>query len=209
MSDPLFSRRDLLGTGLAMSAGGILLPGAASGAGRPRAGGRIRVASTSTSTADTLDPAKGALNTDYVRHFMLYSGLTELDRALNPRPALAEAMVSRDQKVWHVRLRKGVTFHNGKSLTAADVAFSLLRHKDPRVGSKMADIARQFAQIKVTGPLELQISLVGPNADLPTILAQSHFLIVADGQKDFHTANGTGPFRLTQFRPGIRPWQQK
>jgi peptide/nickel transport system substrate-binding protein len=202
------SRRDLLGTiavtSLAATASGILLPANVIGASRPRTGGRIRVASTSTSTSDTLDPAKGALNTDYVRHFMLYSGLTELDRSLSPRPALAETMVSADQKLWHVRLRKGVTFHNGKSLTAADVAYSLLRHKDPRVGSKMADIAKQFAEIKATGPLELQIRLVGPNADLPVILAQSHFLIVPNGQRDFRAANGTGPFRLAQFRPGIR-----
>ena len=204
MSDPLFSRRHLLGSGLSLTAGGILLPSAGLSATRPRTGGRIRVASTSTSTADTLDPAKGALNTDYVRHFMLYSGLTELDRALNPRPALAEAIVSRDQKTWHVRLRKGVTFHNGKSLTAADVVYSLLRHKDPKVGSKMADIATQFVEVKANGPLEVQIRLIGPNADLPAILAQSHFLIIANGQRDFRSANGTGPFRLVQFRPGIR-----
>lgn len=205
MTDVLFSRRHLLGSGLAMTAGGVLMPEAgAAPLSRPRRGGRIRVASTSSSTADTLDPAKGALSTDYVRHYMLYSGLTELDRNLNARPALAEAVVSRDQQTWHVRLRKGVTFHDGKSLTAADVVYSLLRHKDPGVGSKVAEIAKQFAAIKATGPRELSIRLTGPNADLPAILAQSHFLIIADGQTDFRSANGTGPYRLAQFRPGIR-----
>lgn len=208
MSGDDVTRRDWIGamaaSGLVAAGSGLLLPAAAAGVARPRVGGRIRVASTSTSTADTLDPAKGALNTDYVRHFMLYSGLTELDRSLTPRPALAEMIVSRDQMLWHVRLRKGVTFHNGKSLTAADVVYSLQRHKDPLVGSKMADIAKQFAQIRATGPLDLQIRLVGPNADLPAILAQSHFLIVPNGQKDFRAANGTGPYRLAQFKPGIR-----
>ncbi|MCC6170465.1 MAG: hypothetical protein IT481_00375, partial [Gammaproteobacteria bacterium] len=40
----------------------------------PRRGGRIRVAGMASSAADTLDPAKGSLSTDYVRHYMLYSG---------------------------------------------------------------------------------------------------------------------------------------
>lgn len=182
--------------------------GAGSGA-PPRQGGRIRVASTSSSTADTLDPAKGALNTDYVRHFMLYSGLTELDSALRPIPALAEEIVSHDQQIWHLRLRKGVIFHDGKPFVAGDVVHSLLRHKDPLVGSKMADIAAQFLSVRETGRHELEIRLTGPNADLPTILAQSHFLIVPEGKTDFSTANGTGPFKIVQFKPGVRTLVQR
>tara|TARA_R110000787_G_scaffold281410_6_gene392744 strand:- start:16461 stop:16694 length:234 start_codon:yes stop_codon:yes gene_type:complete len=69
------SRRGLMGAGLGMGAG-LLLPDGALAAGRPRQGGRIRAASLSSSTADTLDPAKGALSTDYIRHYMFYSGLT-------------------------------------------------------------------------------------------------------------------------------------
>jgi len=60
--------------------------------GPPRRGGRLRVASTSSSQADTLDPAKGAISTDYARHNLLYSGLTELDTHLAPQLALAEAI---------------------------------------------------------------------------------------------------------------------
>ncbi|WP_390902474.1 ABC transporter substrate-binding protein [Sphingomonas bisphenolicum] len=198
-----FSRRDLIGAGLGIGAG-LLLPDGALAASRPRVGGRIRVASLSSSTADTLDPAKGALSTDYVRHYMFYSGLTVLDRQLIARPALAERMESTDQTDWHVRLRKGVTFHDGADLTAADVVWSLLRHKDAAVGSKMAQIAEQFAQVKATGRHELTIRLTGPNADLPTILAQSHFLILRAGTRDFRTANGTGPYLCAQFRPGVR-----
>ncbi len=213
MSGARITRRVLLGAagaGLAVAGTKLLdrpakiIHPPAAGSSQPRVGGRIRVAGTSSSTADTLDPAKGALGTDYVRHFMLYSGLTELDRDLNPYPALAETIVSDNQLVWHVKLRQGVQFHDGKSLDAADVVFTLMRHKDPAVGSKMLQIARQFKEVKATGPLELWIELSGPNADLPTILAQSHFLIVPEGQTDFSTANGTGPFRLVEFQPGIR-----
>ncbi|AOF95161.1 ABC transporter substrate-binding protein [Sphingobium sp. RAC03] len=197
------SRRGLIGAGLGMGAG-LLLPDGALAAGHPRRGGRIRAASLSSSTADTLDPAKGALSTDYIRHYMFYSGLTQLDGQLNPRPDLAERIESADQITWHIRLRKGVTFHDGANLTAQDVVWSLLRHKNPATGSKMAQIAEQFAQIKATGKQDLVIRLTGPNADLPAILAQSHFVILRAGTSDFRTANGTGPYLCAQFRPGVR-----
>jgi peptide/nickel transport system substrate-binding protein len=80
---------------------------------------------------------------------------------------------------------------------------SLLRHKDPVIGSKMADIARQFADVRATGPMEVRITLTGPNADLPVILAQSHSSFWMPITK-IRTANGTGPFCMSEFRPGIR-----
>jgi peptide/nickel transport system substrate-binding protein len=173
-------------------------------AGQPRRGGRIRVASISSSTSDTLDPAKGALSTDYVRHFMLYSGLTEFDPHLTPHPALAESIESADRVRWVIRLRKGVEFHDGSNLTADDVVYSLLRHKDPAVGSKVKTIADQILEVRATGPLEVEVRLSGPNADLPSILATSHFLIVNHDATAFRSAVGTGPYRLRQFAPGVR-----
>src|SRR5690242_12015543 len=76
----------------------------------PRIGGRIRVASMSSSTADTLDPAKGSLSTDYVRQYMIYSGLTQYDPHLKAQPALAESIETSDQISWKITLRKGVVF---------------------------------------------------------------------------------------------------
>ena len=202
------SRRNLLGTlagaGFAITAGGILMPESVLAKPAPRRGGRIRVASIASSTADTLDPAKGALSTDYARHYMIYSGLTQYDAHLQPKLALAESIETRDQTLWRIRLRKGVTFHDGKSLTAADVVYSLLRHKDPAVGSKMKTIADQFREIKAIGAGELTIRLDSPNVDLPAILADSHFLIIRNGTKDFRTAIGTGPYKLKIFKPGVR-----
>ncbi|HEX7761688.1 MAG TPA: ABC transporter substrate-binding protein [Caulobacteraceae bacterium] len=200
---PALSRRSMLGNGM-MAGGGLILPGAAWSAPSPRRGGRIRVASISSSTADTLDPAKGALSTDYVRHYMIYSGLTQFDAALTPRPALAETIESRDRTLWRIKLRKGVQFHDGKTLTADDVVYSLLRHKNPATASKVKAIAAQFQEVKAVGPNEVEVRLTGPNADLPTILATSHFLIVKNGAADFRTAVGAGPYRLKLFKPGVR-----
>jgi peptide/nickel transport system substrate-binding protein len=204
------SRRSVL---RAMAAGGLLsmtgtgllaASGAAFAQDKPKQGGRIRVATQSSSAADTLDPAKGALGTDYARAFMFYSGLTELDNRLGAKMALAESLDTKDATVWVVKLRSGVQFHDGKSLTTQDVIYSLMRHKDPAVGSKAKTLADQFKEIKATGPNELTITLAGANADLPVILADSHFLIIKDGTTDFKTAVGTGPFKLKEFAPGVR-----
>ena len=50
----------------------------------------------------------------------------------------------------------------------------------------------------------VEITLADPNADLPTILALHHFMIVADGTTDFSKGNGTGAFVLQTFEPGVR-----
>jgi len=193
-----FSRRSLLA---GMGAG--MMPAAAWGAALPKRGGSIRVATQSSSTADTLDPAKGALSTDYVRHFMLYSGLTRIGHDMIAHPALAERIESADRITWHISLRRGVHFHQGGELTSADVVYSLLRHKDPKLGSKMASIAAQFTQVRADGRYGVVIALSGPNADLPAMLAQSHFLILRKGTAK-PDGNGTGPFKLAEFKPGIR-----
>jgi peptide/nickel transport system substrate-binding protein len=172
--------------------------------GPPRRGGRIRVATISSSTADTLDPAKGALSTDFARHFMLYSGLTQFDLRLTPQPALAERIETSDRLNWNIRLRRGVEFHDGSGLTAEDVVFSLMRHKDPGVASKVKTVADQISEARAVGPLEVSVRLSAPNADLPSILATSHFLIIKSGTTDFHNAVGCGPYRLQTFSPGVR-----
>ncbi len=189
---------------LATTAGGLLTAAGTAFAQTPRTGGRIKVASGSGSNADTLDPAKGSNGTDYTRAFMFYSGLTVLDAALVPQMALAESFATDDALLWTVALRKDVRFHDGSPFTSADVVYSLGRHKNPDLGSKARTVAEQIAEVKATGPHEVQIRLSTPNADLPAILGTSHFLIVRDGTTDFATANGTGPFKCTEFNPGVR-----
>lgn len=215
------SRRTLLKSlgamGLVTAASGLALPAhvlaqaeAEKQAATPKYGGRIRVATSSMSTKDTLDPAKASLSTDYVRIYMVYSGLTQFNRELGADLALAKTFESEDQQDWHITLRSGVTFHNGKSLTPQDVVYSLLRHKDPAVTSRAAPIAAQFKEVVVTGPMSLRLSLNAPNADLPVMLASSSFCIVADGTTDFSQhANGTGPYRLKEFSPGVRTIVEK
>src|SRR3984893_13505478 len=117
--------RGLLAAGMLAGAGnvGSVQPNSQGNtyASTPKRGGRIRVASVSSSTADTLDPAKGALSTDYARLNMIYSGLPQFDSTLRAQPALAEEIHDNGRVLWTLKLRKGVQFHDGKPLTPADV----------------------------------------------------------------------------------------
>lgn len=203
------SRREALAMlaalGVTTTAAGTILTGATRVlAQTPKKGGRIRVAGYSSSTADTLDPAKQSLSTDYARCNMFYNGLTSLDDRLAPQLALAELIENDKATTWTIKLRKGVTFHDGKPLTSADVVYSLARHNDPAVGSKAKALASQMEEIKATGPNEVTIKLSSPNADLPVVLGTFHFHIVKDGTTDFSTAVGTGPFKCKEFAPGVR-----
>jgi len=203
------TRRELLSMmlagGVAMSAGGMILGRASDAiAATPKSGGNLKAAGWSSSTADTLDPAKASLSTDYVRCCALYNRLTFLDQAGLVQMELAEKVESADAKTWTVKLRSGVTFHDGKSLTSADVVFSLKRHLDPAVGSKVNAIAKQITDVKAVDPTTVEIVLANPNADLPTILSQHHFMIVQDGTTDFSKGIGTGAFKLETFEPGVK-----
>jgi len=203
------TRRDLLqmllAGGIAAAAGGAIFGRASAAfAATPVSGGSLKAAGWSSSTADTLDPAKASLSTDYVRCCAFYNRLSFLDKNGVTQMELAESIESADAKVWTVKLRKGVTFHSGKTLSSADVVYSLKRHLDPAVGSKVNAIAKQMTGFKAVDPLTVEITLVNPNADLTTILAIHHFMIIADGTTDFSKANGTGAFVCETFQPGVR-----
>ncbi|RCW78722.1 ABC transporter substrate-binding protein [Phyllobacterium bourgognense] len=203
------NRRELLQMmmmgGVAAVAGASVFARATSAlAATPVKGGFIKAAGFSTSTADTLDPAKASNATDYVRCCAFYNRLTFLDGQGQTQMELAESIETADAKAWTVKLRKGVTFHDGKSLTADDVVFSLKRHLDPAVGSKVNALAKQITDAKKINDTTVEITLESANADLPTILAMHHFMIVANGTTDFSKGNGTGPFICKEFQPGVR-----
>jgi peptide/nickel transport system substrate-binding protein len=203
------TRRDILGMLMAGGmqaglAGGLSTLALSAHAQTPRRGGRIRVAGATAAASDTLDPAKQSNQTDYSRCTMLYNGLTSLDASLAPQPALAESFTTQDAKTWIFALRKGVVFHDGKSLAPADVVYSIMRHKNPATASKAKILADQIESVTASGPNEVTVVLNSPNADLPVILGTFHFQIVKDGTTDFASGIGTGPYKLKEFKPGIR-----
>jgi peptide/nickel transport system substrate-binding protein len=197
--------RWLMAAGIgAATAGGVLTRAQRALAATPVRGGRLKVASESSSTADTLDPARGRLTTDYCRDFMFYNGLTRLDARLVPQPELAESFATTDAKTWTFKLRPGVTFHDGSALTPADVVYTLNRVKDPKTGSSARALATSMIAIAADGANAVTITLDSPNADLPVTLGTSQFMIVKDGTTDFSKGNGTGPYICKEFSPGVR-----
>jgi peptide/nickel transport system substrate-binding protein len=203
------TRRDILGLLMAggMQAGlaGSLATTALSvQAQTPKRGGKLRVAGATAAATDTLDPAKYSNQTDYSRGMMVYNGLYSLDGTLTPQPALAEKADTKDAKTWVFTLRKGVSFHDGKALTPADVVFSVMRHKDPATASKAKALADQIESVKASGPNEVTMVLTSPNADLPVILGTFPFHIVKEGTTDFSAGIGTGPYKMKEFKPGVR-----
>lgn len=202
------NRRDMLrlmsAGGLAIACGGwIGTASRAFAAATPKKGGSIRVAYDTSSTSDTLDPAKASTGADYIRCFTFYSSLAHLDGSLTPQMNLASSIDTQDGRAWVIKLRPGVTFHDGKSLTPADVVYSLMRHKDPNTASKIKVLVEQFSEAKQTGPNEVTLTLQSPNADLPVILATPQLVIVKAGTTNFETAVGTGPYKLKSFKPGV------
>ena len=170
----------------------------------PVSGGHLRVAGAVGSASESFDPARQSMATDYIRGHLFYDGLVSLDDRLIPRPALAETLESDDFQTWHIRLRRNVRFHDGATLTAEDVVFSLLRHQIPGTGSQRYALARTMQSVRVLSALLVEVVLDAPNSDFPAILGISNFAILKAGTTNFTIANGTGPFRCQEFAPGIR-----
>ncbi len=171
----------------------------------PKRGGRLRVANTSSSIKDTLDPARFSFAGDYCRGFTFYNGLTRLDGDAQAQAELAESFEpNADATEWVFKLRKGVTFHDGKTLDADDVVYSLMRHKDPKVGSNAKGLADLIRSVKADGKDAVIVKLDAPNGELPILLGTYHFMIIKNGTTDFTTAIGTGPYKVKEFKPGIR-----
>jgi len=131
--------------------------------------------------------------------------LTRIDEFLIAQPDLAESWEANANATdWVFRLRKGVEFHSGKSLDAEDALYSIQRHLDKDVGSGAKAFVENVAEGIVEDKHTLRFKLKGPDADFPVILGTYPMKIVPVGTTDFSTAPGTGPFKLKEFKPGVR-----
>ncbi len=177
-------------------------PGALAAA--PKKGGNIRAAFLIASAAETLDPAKFKKPLDYARGYQLYNNLVTINSKLLPEPELAESWEpANNASEWIFKLRKGIEFHNGKAFTAKDVIYTLNRVKDPKTGSPGKPYLDPVVEMKADGDHVLRIKLSEPSVDFPMIMAEYRMLVVPEGHTDFDKPNGTGPFTLKEFKPGM------
>lgn len=173
---------------------------------QPKKGGVLRVALIGE--PPTLDPhSTTAVITREIGINMLETLFT-LDAKYQPVPLVAEGAEPLDgAKRYVIRLRRGVRFHNGKELTAADVVASLQRWG--KLSSPGKALFKTVEAIEARDPATVEIRLKEPSAGLTTILAQVGSAAViypkevldAAGDGPLKEFVGTGPFRFVEHRP--------
>jgi peptide/nickel transport system substrate-binding protein len=170
----------------------------------PKMGGHLVIGTDGASTTDSLDPQTSLGAFLPLVGMQFYDTLTDLDENGHFTPYLAESWsASPDAKQWVFKIRSGVTFHSGKSLTAADVVYSLNLHRSKDTKSAAKAYLATVTDIKASGPLEVTVTLDSGNADVPYIMTDYHLSIMPDGNKPA-TVMGTGPFVFDSFQPGVR-----
>ena len=172
----------------------------------------------------TLDPHHASDTTSSAIVVELFSGLVTINLDLQLAPDLAESwQLSSDGLTYTFRLRPNAAFHDGKPVTAHDVKYSLERALDPETGSptvdtylddivgaeeRLAGRAQEVEGIRVIDDRTLTITIKEPRAyflaklTYPTAFVVDRENIEEDGDQWTQEPNGTGPFRLKEYRIG-------
>ena len=171
----------------------------------PKRGGQVRFAWSQHGPGDTLDPIIHTNSLDYTRGRMTYNNLCRIGEDLSAGPELAESFeANADATVWTFKLRKGVEWHDGSPFTADDVIYSMNRHLGKDTKSKAKVLVSNVKEWVKDDSHTVRAVLESPNAELPVVLGTFHFKILKAGTTDFQLPVGTGPYKLTEFKPGIR-----
>ena len=174
----------------------------------PKRGGRFRLGMAGGATTDTLEPGKLTDHVAIAVQFQFRNNLVEIDHEGKAIPELAESWEpSSDATKWTFKLRKGVEFHNGKSMTSEDVLYSLNFHRGEDSKSAGKKQLESVDNIKADGKYTIVFTLNSGNADFPFILSDIHFPIIPAGDKDFKI--GTGGYKLVEFEPGVRSFAKR
>ncbi|MEM7563539.1 MAG: ABC transporter substrate-binding protein [Pseudomonadota bacterium] len=203
-----YTRRDALKLSMAtgvtlLAAEQLLTEGKSVLAATPKKGGSVRMASNLHGPDDQLDPPLFTSGIDYARGRATYNSLVQHSNDLVPQPELAESFEpNSDATEWTFKIRKGVTWHDGKKLTADDVVYSMKRHQGEDSTSVIKSVLASVGEWKKTGPMEVKAIMNTPNSDLPTLLGLFQTKIVQDGTTG--GGIGTGPFVMESFQPGVK-----
>lgn len=193
--------------GSAGTPGAGATPGSSGGsAGTPKRGGTLRYGlSTDPSNFEphvSTGAASGAVK------LMVYSTLLTYDANGQLIGDLAESFGWVDDKTFEVKLRKGVTFHNGDELTPEDVIFTFQRIKHPDTAATNAGRLTALERVEAGDGNTVRFHLSTPMATLPYVLADNSCMIVSkkwieSGVDPKTTMMGTGPFKFIERKPGV------
>jgi peptide/nickel transport system substrate-binding protein len=214
------SRRELL-----MGAGGLALAGtlaacgggsssssggggaSGGGGGTPKPGGTFRLGVTGGGAKDIIDGQSIITKPDQARLMASWETLLVYDEQYKLQTdGLAEEATQDKPDQWTIKLRDGIEFNNGKSLTADDVIYSIQRILDPKEGlfgtAGLASIDGN--NIEKMDNLTVRLHLKNPDSTIGDQLGQYYNGIVPKGYSRTNNLKwvGTGPFITTSFQPG-------
>ena len=132
-------------------------------------------------------------------------------RDLTAIPVLAESWApNADGTVWTFKLRQGVKFHNGKTMTADDVVATFDRLADPANGSNALSVFSGMLSKGGTRKVDdytVAFHLDVANGNFPYAVSTDNYnsiIVPAEYPENFETAMvGTGPFKLEKFTPKV------
>ncbi|WP_431981405.1 ABC transporter substrate-binding protein [Streptomyces qinglanensis] len=174
--------------------------------GEPRRGGTVRLAFAGAGAAESLDPTAGTSPCDLARYAVVFDPLFFFADG-EAKPALATAAeVDGKAERCTLTLRRGVTWHDGTPLTAADVVHTLKYRASPdRVAPSELSAYFDLAAAEAHGDHTVVLPAVQPVGDPATLFAGAGLYVVKKGTSDFSTdtAVGTGPYRVRAFKAGV------
>ena len=174
------------------------------GAQVPRKGGHLVIALSGGATTDVFDPALCAQDACTTVNYLWGETLVREGDDGRPKPFLAESWEpANGGRRWRFNLRRGVEFHNGKTMTAADVVATLRRHSGKDSKSGALGILTDISEIKADGQNTVDIALTGVNPDFPLLMSDFHLIVQPNGGGGDESI-GTGPYRMEESEHGVR-----
>jgi peptide/nickel transport system substrate-binding protein len=212
------SRREFMRYGSVLGLSAPLLGGVAAAVGvmvEPRrtyaaaGGGTIRVAQITPAAA--IDPLKIADSGGVTVLSQAAETLVLSGRDFTAIPLLAESWSpNKDGTVWTFKLRQGVKFHNGRTMTADDVVATFDRLTDPANGSNALSVFSGMLSKGGTRKIDdhtVEFHLDAANGSFPYAVSTDNYnsvILPADFSGDYESSMmGTGPFKLEKFTPKV------
>lgn len=152
-----------------------------------------------TSGPNNLDPRIGTDDSSQKIHDLIYDNLVELDDHLQVQPKLAERIEHPDPLTYVVTLRRGVRFHDGRELTAADVVFTYRCMLDPDFVSAKKGGYRELAAVEARDPYTVVFVLKAPFESFPVNMNVLPIVPAGSGPELREHPVGTGPYRFSRY----------